>query len=85
MKIDVYNTGLWVRLTPRGLAHLTNYCAGFAAFGAKMPGNQMGRFTKQDGWYEFSLLDLSRIFATIMHDGHAVPFEENEVHTEQPF
>lgn len=79
------NGRVWVKLTSRGLAHFTNYCARFSQFGEDQPGKQMLANQREEGWYEFSPCDLARIFAPIMRDGYEVPFEGNEMFIECPF
>jgi hypothetical protein len=84
-ELDMYNSRVWVKLSKRGLAHLTNYCAGFADCGTNIPGELMSVHQKKDGWFEFSLVYISLIFHSILKDGHEVPFEGNKIFLECPF
>lgn len=87
-KLDMYKDRVWVKLTTRGLVHLTERCAQIADFvkDTAMAGQQMARFARQDGWFEFSLCDLMSTFGELAGDKRKeVPFEGNEVFLERPY
>jgi len=88
-KLNMYNGSVWVKLTPNGLAHLTEWCNSISVFSKdqEVAGQQMIRFSKRgDGWFEFSPCTLMAIFGELVGDkGKEIPFEGNEIFTECPY
>ncbi len=88
MKTLDMNDVVWVKLSPRGLIHLTQWCRDVASHSNRSERSYvllMEECTRPEGWFEFSLKQLMKTFSKIINDGYQIPFEGNVIYTEKPF
>lgn len=83
-KIDI-TAPFWIKLHPRGIQLLTDYCESFGRLKPEFPTRILASFTQQDGWYEFTIVDLGRVFGNKMADGSEAIILNNEIHLIKPF
>lgn len=89
MKIlDAWNSKVWVKLTPKGIAGLTEECANiaFLSKNVSMAQKLMEGYAKQDQWFEFDLIDFMHIFGKLVADKKQdVLFQGNQIFLERPY
>lgn len=76
---------VWVRLTPRGISHLTGEYAKAAVFGTDKPGRLMASVAREAGWFEFPMGELMKTFGQLVHEGRETPFVDSEICLECPY
>lgn len=86
---DMYESSLWVKLTPSGFERLKSYCDTLneelkKGCGESVP-EAVEDFRRQDDWFEFNPAELCVIFAPIVKDYENIPFVNNKVFTEKPY
>jgi hypothetical protein len=84
----MYNSKVWAKLHPVGLHLLREYCKrlGTLVKDESFEKTFFDRFSKQDGWYEFTPREVISIFGNQISDpGLEVPFVGNQVHLDCPF
>jgi hypothetical protein len=65
---------VWVKLTPLARVYSEKYLL-----------EKIETHKKQDGWFEFTLVDLFKFFGTLVYSDHRSPFVDNKIFCESPF